>query len=86
MRSCMVLAVRKAVVLAAVVTVAVGRTAVRYFLAQRSSGNAVSEELRCNFWTGAEGCAGAPGRKNEELHGACSEESSGACNCRGRGG
>ena len=49
------------VVLAVVVTVAVGRTAVRYFLAQRSSGNTVSEELRCNFWTGTEGCAGAPG-------------------------
>ena len=82
----MVLAMRKAVVLAIVVAVVVEKTATRHVLAQRSSGNAVSEELRCNFWTGAEGCAGAPGRKNAELHGACNEESSGACNCRGRGG
>ena len=82
----MVLAVRKAVVLAIVVAVVVEKMAKRHFLAQRSSGNAVSEELRYNFWTGAEGCAGAPRRKNEALHGACSEESSGACNCRGRGG
>ena len=45
MRSCMVLAVRKAVVLAIVVAVVVEKTAERYclpFLAQRSNGNALS--------------------------------------------
>ena len=86
MRSCMVLAVRKAVVLAIVVAVVVEKTAKRHFLAQRSSGNALSVELHGNFWTGTAACAGAPGRENEELHGACSEEGSGACSGGDSGG
>ena len=86
MRRCVVLEVRKAVALAIVVDVVVEKTAKRHFLAQRSSGNALSVELRCDFWTGTAACAGAPGRENEELHGACSEEGSGACSGGDSGG
>ena len=82
----MVLAVRKAVVLAIVVAVVVEKTAGRYFLAQRLSGNALSVELHGNFWTGTAACAGAPGRENEELRGACSEEGSGAFSSDDSGG
>ena len=49
MRSCMVLAMRKAVVLAIVVAMVVEKTAKRHLLAQRSNGNALSVEPHGTF-------------------------------------